>query len=84
LDFKLHIAIFGPTQLMQQLHEHRETSLLVCRIGRTAHEHADLPYALALLRTRRERPCRCRAAKNGYELASLHPLTPSPRIMGSL
>src|SRR5262249_5285453 len=70
-DFKLHIAIFGPTQLMQQLHKHRETNLSVCRFGR-AHEHADLPYALALLRARRERPCGHRAAKKRDELAPFH------------
>src|SRR5262249_49094185 len=69
-DFKLHIVIFGPTQLMQQLHKHRETSLSVCRFGRT-HEHADLPYALALLRARKERPRR-RAAQHRHELASPH------------
>src|SRR5262249_34362750 len=61
---------------MQRLHEHRETSLLVCRrIGR-AHEHADLSYALRLLRARRERP-RCCAAEQRDERAALHSITSS-------
>src|SRR5262245_62686681 len=63
---------------MQQLHEHRETSLLVCHFRRTAHEHADPPHALALLRARRERP-RCYAAEERYERASPHSITPSAR-----
>jgi hypothetical protein len=37
---------------MQRLHEHRETSLCVCRFGRT-HEHADTPHPLWLLRASR-------------------------------
>jgi hypothetical protein len=35
------------------------------------HKHADLPHAIALLRTRRERPS-CGAAKKCDELAPLH------------
>jgi len=42
------------------------------------------PHPLALLRPRRERPCDSGAAKDRNELTPLHPLTPSPRIMGSL
>src|SRR5262245_47115447 len=64
---------------MQRSHEHRETSLLVCRrIGR-AHEHADLSYALALLRARHPRPRGCRAAEQRDELAALHSITSSAR-----
>src|SRR5262249_43819222 len=77
-DFKLHIAIFGPTQLMQQLYEHRETSLLGCRFGRT-HEHADPSHPVGLLRPRRERPRRRSAAQQRDELAPLHSITSSAR-----
>src|SRR5262245_27763177 len=63
---------------MQQLHKHRETNLSVCRFGR-AHEHADLPYALALLRARCERPRGSRAAQQRDELAALHSITSSAR-----
>src|SRR5262249_160899 len=91
-DFKLHIAIFGPTQLMQQLYEHRETGLLGCRFGRT-HEHADPPHPLGLLCARRERPRCRRAAEKRDELAASHSITPSaspsslsrtvrPRVVG--
>src|SRR5262249_55436990 len=73
-DFKLHIAIFGPTQLMQQLYEHRETSLLGCRFGRT-HEHADPSHPVGLLRPRRERPCSRRAAEQRDEPAPVHSIT---------
>src|SRR5262249_4428282 len=74
-DFKLHIAIFGPAQLMQQLYEHRETSLLGCRFGRT-HEHADPSHPVGLLRARRERPRR-RPADERDERAALHSITSS-------
>jgi hypothetical protein len=39
-----------------------------------AHEHADMPPAVALLRERRERPRR-RAAEECEELASFHSMT---------
>jgi hypothetical protein len=34
------------------------------------HQYADAPHALALLRTRRERPRSRRAAERGYEFPS--------------
>jgi hypothetical protein len=36
------------------------------------HQHADPPQAFGLLRTRRKRPCGCRAAEKANELTSLH------------
>src|SRR5262249_39995879 len=48
--------------------ERRDASLSF-QIGRSrAHEHADAPHALALLRARRERPSR-RTTEKRYELA---------------
>ena len=43
------------------------------------HEHADAPHPLALLRARRERPRRRRAAEQRDELAPLHSITSSAR-----
>src|SRR6516165_5463176 len=50
----------------------RSDASLSFHIGRSrAHEHADAPHPLALLRARRERPRR-RAAEQRYKLAPLH------------
>src|SRR6266699_902635 len=49
---------------------------IVCGIR---HEHADAPHAPGLLRSRRERPSRRRAADKRYELAALHSITSSAR-----
>jgi hypothetical protein len=40
---------------MQDFLEHRDTGLLICLDCR-AHEHADTPHAVSLLRTSRKRP----------------------------
>jgi hypothetical protein len=44
-----------------------------------AHEHADAPHPLVLLRTRRERP-RHRTAEQRYERAPVHSITSSARV----
>ena len=54
-DFNPHIVAVDPAQLMQDFQEYRDTSLLV-RLACRAHQHADPPHLLALLRARRERP----------------------------
>src|SRR5262249_49654673 len=41
-------------------------------VGSQGYQHADAPYPLALLRARRERPCRRRAAEQRDECAALH------------
>jgi len=51
------------------------------------HEHANVPNALALLRPRRERPCRRRTAQQCDELApfplvEMHPIPSRERIGG--
>src|SRR5262245_52696378 len=46
-----------------------------------AHEHADAPHPLVLLRSRRERPRGCRAADQHNEVAPLHSITSSARAI---
>ena len=65
-----HIAADGPIQLLQRLQERRETCLKFRIVRSYGHEHPDAPHAVALLRTRRERPRR-RAAEQRDELAPL-------------
>jgi hypothetical protein len=55
--------------LLQVLYERREARLSFRIIGGEIHKHADAPHELALLHTRRERPCR-RSAEKRDELAS--------------
>ena len=52
-----------------------------CISGSSApgHEHADAPHPLALLRPRRDRPRRRRAAEQRDELAPFHSITSSAR-----
>jgi hypothetical protein len=59
--------------------ESREARLPFRIIGGEVHQHADAPYPLRLLRPRRERPQRRRAAKQRDELASPHSITSSAR-----
>jgi hypothetical protein len=69
--FNLKISTFGPSQLLEFLLEYREPGWAFgVGLGK-AHEHADPPHALGLLRLGRERPRR-RAAKEGDEVASSH------------
>jgi hypothetical protein len=74
-----HVAAVGPTQVRKRLRERREASLIPGIILVARHEHADAPYAVALLPVRRERPRR-RAAEHAYELAPPnHSITSSAR-----
>src|SRR5262249_58409312 len=80
-----HVAAIGPTQASKRLRERRDARLDVRIVFVEPHEHADAPYAVALLRPRRERPRR-RAAEPSDEFAPSkakhHPPLPSP--MGTL
>ena len=67
-----HVAAIGPTQARERLSEHREATLLLGIVFVAHHEHADAPYAVALLRARHERPC-CRTAEERDELPPPHP-----------
>src|SRR5262249_15039759 len=70
-----HVAAVDPTQLMQGFLEHRETGLLV-GLDCCAHERADAPHPVRLLRTRREGPSSRRATDKCDEFASPHRLAP--------
>src|SRR5262249_11223156 len=74
---ELDVAPFGPAQLLQRLPQHRIAGSSV-RIGFVdARNHTNAPRPLALLRPRRERPHRHRAAEQRYELAPSHSITSS-------
>jgi hypothetical protein len=73
-----HVAAIGPPQVGKRLRERRDARLRRGIVLVARQEHADAPYAIALLRPRRERPSRRRAAQKGDELAPLH-LFPSSR-----
>src|SRR5262245_38723193 len=77
------VAALAPAQLLQRLLERRE---LGTAGGGTACEHADAPHLLALLRARRERPCRRRAEQRDAlappQLIELHSVPSQGRITG--
>src|SRR5262249_55527192 len=73
-----HVAAIGPTQVSKRLRERGEASLSLRIVFVECHEHADAPYAVALLRARRERP-RCCCAEERDELAPSHSITSSAR-----
>src|SRR3979411_207697 len=63
------IASDSPAPLLQPLHERRDTGLSLRIVRREIHEHADAAHPAALLRARRNRPCR-RAAEQRYKIAA--------------
>ena len=67
-----HVAPIGPAQLLQPLQERRDAGLIFRIVRGCGHKHADAPHPLGLLRARRERPRRRRAAEKRDELAPLH------------
>src|SRR5262245_10941098 len=76
--FDPKIAAIGPSQLRERTPECREVRLHSRIALRIAHQHADAPHLLRLLRTRPERPRR-RAADEGDELTAPHSITSSAR-----
>src|SRR5439155_24161225 len=70
--FDLDIAAFRPSQLLQLLPECVHAGLGLHIAPSIAHQHADPAHALALLRARRERPRRSRAAEKRDEIATFH------------
>src|SRR5262249_37067626 len=68
-----------PAQFLETLQERSMANLSLGIILGEIREHADAPHPLALLRDRRERPRRRRAAEQRDELASLHSITSSAR-----
>src|SRR5215475_2640063 len=72
-----HVAAIGPTQVRNRLRERRDDSLRQGIGFVERHEHADAPDPPVLLRARRERPRRRRAAEQRDECAALHSITSS-------
>src|SRR5262249_18004164 len=64
---------------LQPLRKRRDPCERIGIVRARTHEHADAPHALALLRARRERPSRRRAAEQRDERAPLHSITSSAR-----
>jgi hypothetical protein len=75
-----HVPAIGPTQVRKRLRERRDISL-PHRIVFERHEHADPPYAVALLRPRRQRPSH-RAAEPCNKFAPPHLQSSSLKIAG--
>jgi hypothetical protein len=69
-------AAIGPTQVRKRLCKRRKLKLRKRIVLVVWHEHADAPYAVALLCPRRERPSR-RAPEPCNELPALHSITSS-------
>jgi hypothetical protein len=76
-DLHLHVAAVGPTRFSKPLHETGKEGLYLRIAFVPRHEHADPPQQAALLRTRRERQCRCCTAEKRDELAPSHSITSS-------
>src|SRR5499427_6744212 len=76
---RLDVASFRPTQTLQRLAERRNARLCLRIALGKAHQHADPPHPLALLRACRERPRSRRAAEQRDERAPLHSITSSAR-----
>src|SRR5215475_13672525 len=73
------VAAVEPAQLREPLEERRYAGLKLRIVSGAGHQHADTPYALALRRARRERPCCRRAAEKRDEVAPIHSITSSAR-----
>src|SRR5215510_11410651 len=77
-----YVAARGPTQFFKCLPECRRIGLRIPIVLGKGRQYAHAPHPLALLRARRERPCR-RAADERDELAALylrgHSITSSAR-----
>src|SRR5215467_5138759 len=63
----MDIVALGPAELLQSLLECHETRLRVRIVFGHIHEHAHAAHPLALLCSRRKRPCRRCTAEKGDE-----------------
>src|SRR5262249_38279129 len=71
------IAALRPPEFLESLLKFGDYGLSFPIAPSIRHQHADPPHALGLLRPRRERPRRRRAAEQRDELAALHSITSS-------
>src|SRR5262249_38234967 len=69
----------NPTRFLQTLRKRREAGSSLRIVRRHAHQDADTPHPLRLLRARRERPRDSRAAESQDELAPPHSINSSAR-----
>src|SRR5262249_36369530 len=74
----LDVASFRPTQALQRLAERCNARLCLRIALGKAHQHADPPHPVGLLRARRERPRR-RTTEQRDEVALVHSITSSAR-----
>jgi hypothetical protein len=83
-NFHAHVLTVGPAQLLQPLQERRHASLSFGIVRGYAHQYANAPHSIGLLRARRERPRNCRAAEQADEIAPFRSTTlhspPEPRV----
>src|SRR5262249_21671925 len=74
-----YVAAFRPPELLERFPKCCDPGLCFRVDLGIAHQHADPPHPLGLLRPRRERPC-CRATEQRDELAAAaHSITSSAR-----
>ena len=73
------VAALCPPELLEPLPECGDEGLSFPVALGIAHQHADPPHALGLLRARRERPRSCRAPEERDEVAASHSITSSAR-----
>src|SRR5262249_17056072 len=71
-NFDANIAALDPARLRQRLRERQDAGLLCWIVRRKGREHANAPHPIRLLCTCRQRPCGCRAAEQGDEIAPPH------------
>src|ERR1035438_6228828 len=64
------IAALVPPELVEPLPKCRNARTCVRVVLGRRHQHANPPHSLGLLRTHRDRPCDCCAAKKGDESRS--------------
>src|SRR5262249_4521605 len=63
------VAADPPSSFLQSLQESRQPGLVIGIVRGQGHQYADTPHPARLLRARRERPRRCRAAEQPDEVA---------------
>src|SRR5215471_394886 len=78
----LHVAADAPAGLLETLQERAEAGLKFPIVRSRGQENANEAHLLALLRPRRNRPSRRRAAEQRDELAARHSIT-SPAMASS-
>src|SRR6516164_11301637 len=77
--FDADIAFFRPSTLLEPLPECREAGPRCLIVLGEAHQYADPPHSVGLLRARRHRPSGHCAAEKRNERAPLHSITSSAR-----